>query len=362
MKSTLWVLSTAVLIPLSACSNTAPTAPTGTGGSATGNGGSVGTGTGNSTGLGGSEAGGGTSGNVTGLGGTSTGGTTGNGGSTAVGGSTGNGGSIPVGGSTGNGGASANGGGGGNLCNNGDCTAIVGDWDGALDKFPCTGLSGNETYDCPNACPGGNGKTTSFTYHVGGAAGTIYNVALEAKGIVEVYPYGGSPVEVSGYTYPIIGQGGLNNLFASGGTQAPSGNGNDYNTYELDVSPPVPGLTNVAGSGNSAHNVYYLNYVPSATENPHTSQTTQHLTFTIDDVATIKIPAGATVTFTSFDSNCVEVQNCGVQGGTACKSPQTVSFAGANPAAPAFSQPYVDSVGGHGQFVFFDIKNVTVAQ
>jgi hypothetical protein len=248
----------------------------------------------------------------------------------------------------------------GSLGNNGDFSAIVGSWDGALDKFPCSSLS-NDGYDCPNACPAGGGKTTTFTYTFGGTKGTIYDVTFEAKGIVEVYPYTGTTFPAS-YTTTIKGNGGLNNLFSIGGTQAASGNGNDYNTYELEVSPAVPGLTNVAGTGAAQYNVYYLNAVP-ASESPHLGGgPTQHLTFSIDDIATIKVPGGGTVTFTSFDSNCVQVQNCGVTSGSTCTAPQMVSLAGAKPAAPTFAQPYVDAAGGHGQFVFFTITNVTVAQ
>ena len=325
MKFTLLTSSTALFLAIAACSNTAPTVPTGEGGTpgsggstgtggvssggSTGTGGSSSTGTGGSSSTGGSTGTGGSvsSGGSTGTGeSVSSGGTTGAGGSAGSGGSTGAGGSVSSGGNKGSGGASSSGGAtgmAGSLGNNGDYSDIVGSWDGALDKFPCTSLS-NDGYDCPNACPGGNGKTTKFTYPISGTPGTIYNVTFEAKGIVEVYPYTSTTFPAS-YTNPIKGNGALNNLFTIGGTQAASGNGNDYNTYEIDVSPAVAGLTNVAGTGASAYNVYYLNGVP-ANESPHVgSDGTQHLTFSIDDVATIKVPAGDAVTF-GFDSNCVE--------------------------------------------------------
>ncbi|HVV17700.1 MAG TPA: hypothetical protein VHH90_10880 [Polyangia bacterium] len=305
----------------------------------------------------------------TGSGGTSTGGSTGTGGSSSGGAgglATGSGGAN-VGGSMGSGGTMGSGGAaagqsGGDLCTAGDCRSIVGNWDGALDLFPCS--STGSGYDCPNACPSGNGKTTSFTYPISGNTGTIYDVTIEAKGIVEVYPYQNTTFP-STYTNPIKGNGAVNNLFSIGGTQAASGNGNDYNTYELDVSPAVAGLTNVVGSGSTAYNVYYLNAVP-ANESPHIGGgPTQHLTFSIDDIATIKVPGGATVTFKTFDSNCVEVQNCGVTSGSVCTSPQKLSLAGAVPPAPSSfdiaNQPYVTATG-HGQFVFFDIKSVTVSQ
>jgi hypothetical protein len=380
MKSILFASTTALLLTAAACSNTAPSNPTGAGGSSntggsTGTGGtstgSGGTSSGGSTGTGGSETGGSTgTGGVspTGAGGSSTGGSTGSGGASTggVGGrSTGSGGAnvggaIGSGGSTGSGGAAGQSG--GDQCSAGDCRSIVGNWDGALDLFPCS--STGSGYDCPNACPAGGGKTTTFMYPITGTAGTIYDVTIEAKGIVEVYPYQNTTFPAS-YTNPIKGNGAVNNLFSIGGTQAASGNGNDYNTYELDVSPAVAGLTNVVGTGSSAYNVYYLNAVP-ANESPHINGgPTQHLTFSIDDVATIKVPGGGTVTFKTFDSNCVEVQNCGVTSGSVCSNPQKLSLAGAVPPAPSSfdiaNQPYVTSTG-HGQFVFFDIKTVTVAQ
>ncbi len=370
MRSILFASTTALLLTAAACSNTPPVATTGTGGSSN-SGGSTGTGgastgtgggsTGGSTGTGGSDTstggtgvtgqgGSGTGGGLPGTGGASTGG--------VGGGATGTGGNV--GGNPGTGGVAGISGGG--MCNNGDCTSIVGKWDGALTQFPCSSMS-TDGYDCMNACPGGGGKTTTFTYPIGGTPGTIYDVTLEAKGIVEVYQYVGATFPPS-YTNPIKGNGGLNNLFTIGGTQQSANNGGDYNTYEIDVSPAVAGLTNVAGTGATAHNVYYLNGVP-ANETPHNGPTT-HLTFCIDDLATIKVPAGGTVTFKSFDSNCVQVENCGSTRGSNCSSPQSVSLAGAVPfdsTVMSFnqSQPWKTSTG-YGQWVLFDIKNVTAAQ
>jgi hypothetical protein len=366
-----------VAVSANACSNSAPAVVVGTGGASVGtggataaSGGATGSGSGGATlGSGGAFASGGSTGSggadsstdagAASGGSTGTGGAAGgssSGGSSAGGGLGTGGGAQGTGGATqGTGGSSAGGDSGGDLL------SIVGAWDGALDLFPCSSLS-NDGYDCPNACPAGsNGKTTMFAYPIGGTAGTIYNVTLEAKGIVEVYAYVNTD---RGMDSPNIkGNGALNNLFSIGGTQQPAGNGNDYNTYELDVSPAVAGLTNVAGTAPNQYNVYYLNSVTQA-ENPHIGGgPTQHLTFSIDDLATIKVPGKGTVTLKSFDSNCVEVQNCGVTSGNTCTTPQSVSLAGAMPAPPAsFMQPYVDAVHGHGQFVFFDIKDVTVAQ
>jgi hypothetical protein len=141
-------------------------------------------------------------------------------------------------------------------------------------------------------------------------------------------------------------------LFQVGGApQDNSGPSFDYNTYELDVSPAVSG----------AANVYFLNAV-TTDQNPHANGSpTTHLTFDIDYSATIKVPGGGKVTLKVTDSNCTQVQNCGPTSGNTCQAPRTVSLAGSMPAAPSFAQPL--STGKYyGQWLFFDITSVTVAQ
>ena len=63
-------------------------------------------------------------------------------------------------------------------------------------------------------------------------------------------------------------------------------------------------------------------------------------------MATIKVMGGGTVTFTSYDSNCALVQNCGPTQGNTCAAPRTVSLANTMPAPPTtFMQPYQAPVG-----------------
>jgi len=360
-----------------ACSNSAPVV-TGTGGSSTGSGGSTGTGGTNSgsggasTGSGGAAVGTGgvnSSGGTTGSGGTTntggdfgtTGGVTGSGGAPdggvagqvgsggkAAGGTTGSGGTVqPNGGTTGTGGGTAG-------APGGDLLSIVGSWDGALNLYPCQ--DHRSGYDCTNVnCTNGT-LTTTHVWPIAGDAGKTYNVTFRVRGVVESYAYVGG-TRASGTDSIAKGT----SLFCVGGAQQPTTNGGDYNTYELDVSPPVPGLTNVVGTGATAANNYYLNSV-IASENPHTSSLTQHLTSKIDYSATIKVTGGGKVTFSSYDSNCALVQNCGPTQGNMCQAPQTVSLAGAMPAAPAsFMQPYQAPTGSYGQWVFFDVTDVTAA-
>lgn len=314
---------------------------TGTGGASTASGGASTSSGGDGTGPGGTGSGGSPA--TTGGAGTGAGGGTAGaaGGSSAGSGGTGMGGTSQGGRSGGGTGGAAGGASGGNLLD------IVGAWDGAMLLFPCQDM--RTGYDCTNVgCTGGS-VTTTKVYTIGGQTGTVYNVTFRVRGVVETYAYVGGTRQsgTTGLTQSLTMPGGL---FCSGGAQQPATNGGDYNTYELDVAPAVAGEANM----------YYLNSV-IASENPHTSSVTQHLTFGIDYSATIKVTGGGTVTFKTYDSNCALVQNCGPTQATMCQSPRTVSLAGAMPAPPAsFSQPYSGNpTAAHGQWVFFDITSVT---
>jgi hypothetical protein len=264
----------------------------------------------------------------------------------STGGSTGTGG-VSTGGATGTGGVGGKGTGGGAGGAGGavDLLSVAASFDGQLLQFPCgTSHSG---YDCDNVGCSGGTVTHTTTYPIKGTTGTIYSVTFNVRGIVEAYAYVGG-TRAAG-TAPVSQRAtAMGGLFCSGGTQEPSGNGNDYNTYELDVSPPVAGEANV----------YYLNSVISS-ENPHTSSATQHLTFDINYEAKIKVTGGGTLTFKTYDSNCKQVQNCGPTQGNQCQAPRTVSLAGVTPAAPSFTQPFQMPTGAYGQWVFFDVTNVT---
>ena len=376
MRFTLLASATALFLSAAACSNTAPTvttgeggAPgtggsstggsTGTGGNGTGGSGTGGSSTGGSTGTGGVSTGGSTgtggsgpgTGGSTGTGGSGTGGSTGTGGS-STGGSTGTGGAN-TGGSTGTGGSSTGGSTGtggvggkgtGGAAGAGDLLSVAASFDGQLLQFPC-GAS-HSGYDCDNVGCSGGTVTHTTTYPIKGTTGAIYSVTFNVRGIVEAYAYvGGTRAAGTASVSQRATNGGL---FCSGGAQEPSGSGNDYNTYELDVSPAVAGEANV----------YYLNSVISS-ENPHTSSATQHLTFDINYNATIKVTGGGTLTFKTYDSNCKQVQNCGPTQGSQCQAPRTVSLANVTPAAPTSTQPFQMPTGAYGQWVFFDVTNVT---
>jgi hypothetical protein len=309
---------------------------TGTGGTTTATGGTTTT-TGGTTPMGGE-------------GGTGTGGT-GNGGAGGTAGSSGSagagaGGTSGGAGGMGGGGMGGGGMGGGGMAgaggSGGDLISVVGNWDGALVQFPC-GNNGTG-YDCANLGCMNNQVTKTTSWNIGGTQGQVYNVTFNVRGIVEPYAYQGGMRDGGSITNNL-------DLFQVGGMAQSSGGANyDYNTYEVDVNPPVAGKANV----------YFLNSV-MVSEGPHANNSpTGHLTFPINYTKTIAVTGGGTVTLKVFDSNCTLVQNCGPTTGNTCAAPRTVPLSGVMPAAPAsFMQPFQMPTGKYGQWVFFDITSVT---
>src|SRR5262245_20042860 len=368
------------LLGVASCSSGASTTTPGSGGSGTarggttgsggdGTGGTGGDGTGGTTGVGGT---GGTAGSAGGTSGSAgTGGGVGSGGTGRTGGSAGAaGGSSGRGGGGGTAGSGGRGGGGGTagsgrggtgtggaaaVCS-GDCTAFT-NMDGALIKFPCMDM--RTGYDCTNiGCSGGR-VTNTTNWTIGGTAGTIYNVTVRIRGIVETQAYGypGSGMRDAGNASITTCSGATAtcDLFQRGGTVMASGGVSyDYNNYQLSVTPAVP--TSV-----SMYSTYFLNSVIT-TENPHASGTpTSHLTFAIDYTKTIPVTGGGMVSLSVFDSNCALVQNCGpTANNNMCTAPRSVSLTGATPAVANFTQPFSGNVtGAYGQWVHFDVTSVT---
>jgi len=297
----------------------------------------------------------------------STGGSS-SGGTSAVGGS-------PSGGSPA-GGASAAGAGGGSAGAGPTVdTTLTGSFDGALLQYPCGG--GNPNYDCTQPPPCANasaskpeaavikpsgGAASSWT--MGGTPGTIYDVKVHIQGVVEPSWYHGGTRSAGNTTSIDVAstvagaKPYAKDLFQTGGTNltyADNGNGFDYNSYELDITP----------AGGGAPSVYFLNSVMPS-ENPHTSSKTGHLSFEIDEMPTLKIPGGATISLTVRDSNCVQIQNCGTSNNNMCgNGSRSIAFTGSMPAPPAsWTGKVTSGTGGNlnGQFVHFDVISVTVAQ
>jgi hypothetical protein len=275
----------------------------------------------------------GTGGTAPGTGGGSQGGAVGTGGTGA-----GTGG-MQAGGHPGTGGTSPGTGGGAGGAT--DLMSVAAAWDGQLVQFPC-GTSGSG-YDCANVGCVNNMATKTTMWTMAGTASTVYSVTFNVRGIVEAYSYVGGTRDGGSVTTNL-------DLFQRGGmAQSAGGSNYDYNTYEMDVSPPVTGEANV----------YFLNSVTAA-EGPHASNSpTQHLTFPINYTKTIKVMGNSVITLKVFDSNCTLVQNCGPTMGNTCAAPRTVSLSGVTPAAPSsFMQPFQNS-GRYGQWVYFDVTAVT---
>jgi len=248
-------------------------------------------------------------------------------------------GGVQAGGHPGTGGATT--GTGGSAGASGGDMAVAAAWDGQLVQFPC-GTSGSG-YDCANVGCVNNMATKTTMWTMAGTAATVYSVTFNVRGIVEAYSYVGGTRDGGSITTNL-------DLFQRGGMPQSAGGSNyDYNTYELDVSPPVTGEPNV----------YFLNSVTAA-EGPHAANSpTQHLTFPINYTKTIKVMGNSVITLKVFDSNCTLVQNCGPTMGNTCAAPRTVSLSGVMPAAPSsFMQPFQNS-GRYGQWVYFDVTAVT---
>lgn len=207
---------------------------------------------------------------------------------------------------------------------------IGGDLEGFLHLAPCN--SADFGHDCTLAgCQGGQ-KVTEVPLQLGGDPGTIYDVRVHVYGVVEPRRYDGGERRAGANFDP----NGVD-FWHEGGTVP---GGSTYNSYELHVSPDVPGEPND----------YFLN-----------SRTGGDQTFVIrlDYEATIAVPGGGTIQFRSTDSNCRQITNCATQecGPVGPKPVVVQSVMSADPPPPAaFTQPYQTGANiGRGQWVYIDV-------
>ena len=325
-------------------------------GGATGNGGSGGasggTASGGTTANGGTSAGGTTSkGGTTGTTGgvQGTGGSQGTSGTTAVGGTKGTGGTTGSGGVVGSGGVPATGGSSGTV----DVTTVVPDMDGFYWEGTCA--NGTQSgLDCPLAddttptgCPNSTasdyntrGAFKNKTLAVKGTTGTQYTINFEVRGVVGTRCYtGGTPAAAALGSNPET----TNNGWYVGGTPTDS----KWNTYEIHVSPAVPG----------AANVYYLNAFP----NTPSGWCEKHETFPMKYTASFPVMGGGTIKFTIHDSNCLGQQNCGgPDSQPSCASPRKIDVSGMPKST--FTQPVTNVYGSttfYPQWLLFDVTSVT---
>jgi hypothetical protein len=345
MKCPISLCAVLALLANLSCANAPPNAPAGLGGSEAEGGGS---------GKPGAHQGdneGGSAGRAPGSGGAPSG----SGGADEAGGAPGSGGSVAASGGAAAGGTSAGdegGAGGGPQADaavadapvmGGDLTSIVGKFKGALLTFPCGGSATG--FDCANVGCTNRQVTKTTVFKVEGKAGTVYDLTFRVRGVVEGYQYEGGKRDQGSASH-------INNpdLFYQGGqAKAAGATGSDYNTYQLTVSPPVAG----------APNTYFLN---SLAVNPR-DPSAVHLTFVVDSTKTIKISGGGTITFSTFDSNCRTVMNCEKSSQNNCASHWVVPLTGGGSPPPAgFMQPFQMPTGQYGQWIFFDVLKVAVAQ
>lgn len=289
----------------------------------------------------------------------------------------GNSGGSTAAGAGGAGGSSSSAGAGGAAAGSGGAAPVVDvtlakDWDGALLKYPCG--DGNPNYDCKqptttnckNATPtqaptvikpADNAKTT---WTMGGTPGTIYDVKVHIRGVVEPSWYHGGERAAGNNTSISTGskvpgaQSWAKDLFQTGGTTLVYGDDSfDYNQYELTITPP---------GGQIAR--YFLNSV-NPNEKPGKNAATTHLSFEIDEMPTLKIAGGSTISLTVSDSNCVQIQNCGTSNNDMCgNGARNVPLNDADPKPQNWNGKVTSGAGGNlnGQFVHFDVVSVTVAQ
>jgi hypothetical protein len=220
------------------------------------------------------------------------------------------------------------------LCTGGDCSAIVGGFDGLVFYNACSGAgTGNSCTE--TMCVGG---TVTFTqdFNIKGDPTKVYEITFRVKGVTEAKNYMGGTRRAVGMNASAAG----GDQWYEGGTVPLS----SYGSYELHVTPKVP----------SAPNDYYLNSRDGTDEHDGN-------TWALNYTATMRTNGGSTITFRSFDSNCVEIMNCGPNAtiATVCAAPRSLDLSGSVPPPPAtLSMPVKNAQGATGQWVFIDVTDV----
>lgn len=264
-----------------------------------------------------------------------------------AGGTSGAGGAGGSGGSGGAAGAAGGTGGSGGGSTGPTIADVAGKLDGLLFTAPCS--DAGTGFDCTNgaavpapqnspACQSGATKETVMNFPIGGETGKTYNMTFKVYGIVEAKIYQNGMRRAQGAPDP-SNTGG--DFWYVGGT-APN---STYNTYELHVTPPV------AGEAND----YFLNSRPDAEG---------HSSWALNYSATIAVPAGGSVKFRVFDSNCRQIKNCGPGAGSGtCQAPRSLDLSSTDPKPPAsFTQPFTGGApgGATGQWLYIDVTKVEV--
>ena len=240
-----------------------------------------------------------------------------------------------------------------------------------LDNFFWLGKCGDQqstTKDCPVASDVGTACKTGVTdwfalgafrvntHKVGGVTGTKYVINFDARGFTGGKHYDGGTRQDTGTMYNQTGNDG----WEVGGTPSPT----KWNTYEIHVSPPVPGqpVNNQALTCDECpkgpDNVYYTNSFSGTVDGTHE-------VFPVKISASFPVLGGGTITLVIHDSNCLAQQNCGTNTDPAamCDAPRSIDLGGFAAVPPTgFAQPYVQAgsqYNWHPQWLLFDVKSIT---
>jgi len=194
------------------------------------------------------------------------------------------------------------------------------------------------------------------THKVGGTAGTKYVVNFDARGMTGGKTYNGGMRHATDTMYNQTGNDG----WEVGGLPTPT----KWNTYEIHVSPPVPGqaVNNQALTCDEcpkgADNVYYTNAFAGAADGTHE-------VFPVKISASFPVMGGGTITLVIHDSNCLAQQNCGTNTDpqAMCDAPRQMDLAGFGATLPAgFKQPYSTPHtpnAWYPQWLLFDVTSIS---
>lgn len=211
---------------------------------------------------------------------------------------------------------------------------LVGPLDGFLFTARCG--DGGTGYDCLNSvntCSDGQPTEFRRDFAVAGDPAKIYDVTVRVRGVVELKLYS-NDVRAAGTASNADSEP---NFFAAGGTIPTT----TYNTYELNVTPNVPG----------AANHYWLNSRDDTNED--------HESWPLNYEATFPVQGGGNVNYRVFDTNCRQIMNCGPgNGSSTCRQPRTVDLSNADPPVANFAQPFQGPAGAFGQWVHIDVVSV----
>jgi hypothetical protein len=235
--------------------------------------------------------------------------------------------------------------------------SVVPTLDGYLWVGTC-GVGSAAGLDCPifddnNQCPNTTaafptqGAFKNFTHTVGGTTGTRYTINFEVRGVAGGKCYTGGTMRTPTLSLDPEGTTGNDGWYV-GGTPIAS----KWNTYEIHVTPPVPGAALSANNDN----VYYLNAFPSTS-----AFCERHETFVMKYSASFPVLGGGSIKAVIHDSNCLGQQNCGgIDSQPTCATPRSVDLTGMSPQPvnPPSAQPFSQN-GFHPQWLLFDVKTVT---